>query len=134
MPFTDNVQLNSDKLVVRKVGWPPLICEHQIHSLWRAWFHVRFALLILRPIFRYLRYSLAGSAIENGIAKELFSCPRRRIAAQIFVEPFDVRGVVKRHLIPTGPVPGVRIDDQSRGHLHLLEIGEEMLRLSVGNA
>jgi hypothetical protein len=29
MPFAEKVQLNFDKLMVRKVGSPPLICEYK---------------------------------------------------------------------------------------------------------
>src|SRR6185312_2590952 len=66
----------------------------------------RFAASVFWQGFSF-NYSLTRRPIENGITKKLFGCPRRRIPAQVFVEPLDVRRVVKRHFVPARPVSGV---------------------------
>src|SRR5262245_44892960 len=78
-------------------------------------------------------YSTAGFCIENTVPQKLLRCPRWRRAAQIFMEPFQVGSVIKRHLVPARPVTRIREDYQFGWDVHLLQCCEELQRLCVGN-
>src|SRR6185295_7561314 len=92
-------------------GWTKIILplrgtSHGVRPLRRNRLLARFTASVFWQGFSF-NYSLTRRPIENGITKKLFSCPRRRIPAQVFVEPLDVRSVIKRHLVPARPVSGV---------------------------
>src|SRR6185436_16879956 len=67
----------------------------------------RLPLQVLRRLL-LLVDALAARRVEDGVAEERLRGPRRAAAAEVLLEPLQVRRVVEDHLVPARPVAGVR--------------------------
>ena len=70
-----------------------------------------YAKMLNRRRARLLRDALTRGWIKYGAPQELLAGPWRGIASQIPVKPFEMRGVIKGHLVPTGPMAGPGINE-----------------------
>ena len=89
-----------------------LLSCHETSSLWMNGRRPPAGCLGARRML-LVGQSFTSLAIEYLVSNELFRGPRRTTAAEVLLEPLEMSGIVERHLVPTGPVTGVGVDDQA---------------------